>query len=171
MSFRRLLGLALLSLALLWGFRNTATEALPHWAIGLYLLPVALILLFGAVASLARLDPQAAIEVARQETEQLAGLARAVAAQRAAYGGDDYLAAVAQRWDDMPQLVSDDVLHTYATVGTWDVIADRLRERFDGVVTSLEFSIAVRSPGDASVMGDLIARLRDGAAPAASRGG
>lgn len=92
---------ALLSLALLWGFRNTATEALPHWAIGLYLLPVALILLFGAVASLARLDPQAAIEVARQETEQLAGLARAVAAQRAAYGGDDYLAAVAQRWDDM----------------------------------------------------------------------
>jgi uncharacterized protein len=92
---------ALLSLVLLWGFRRKATEKLPRWAIGLYLAPIVLILLFGALADLARLDPQAAVEAVKQEAAQLADMARAVAAQRAAYGGDDYLAAVAQRWDDM----------------------------------------------------------------------
>jgi hypothetical protein len=32
----------------------------------------------------------------------------------------------AQRWEEMPQHISDDILHTYATVGTYDTIADRL---------------------------------------------
>jgi uncharacterized protein len=92
---------ALLSPVLLWGFRRKATEKLPRWAIGLYLVPVVLIFLFGALASLASLDPQAAVEAAKQETAQLADMARMVAAQRAAYGGGDYLAAIAQRWNDM----------------------------------------------------------------------
>lgn len=92
---------ALLSPVLLWGFRRKATAALPRWAIGLYLVPVVLIFLFGALASLASLDPQAAVEAARQEAAQLAEMARLIAAQRAAYGGDDYFVAVAQRGSDM----------------------------------------------------------------------
>jgi uncharacterized protein len=92
---------ALLSLALLWGFRRKATQKLPRWGIGLFLVPAVLMLLLGTLSGLARLDPQAAVEITKQETAQLAEMARMVAAQRAAYGGEDYLAAIAQRRDDM----------------------------------------------------------------------
>jgi len=73
----------------------------------------------------------------------------------------DELAALSrsQRWEEMPGRISDDVLHTFATIGTWDEIGERLRSRFEGVVGSVEFSIAVRSPADAEVMTGLIERL------------
>ena len=65
----------------------------------------------------------------------------------------------AQRWEDIPDLVTDDLHHTYVTVGTWDQIGDLLVERFGDVVTSIEFSIAARTPEDGEFMSSLIARL------------
>jgi probable F420-dependent oxidoreductase len=65
----------------------------------------------------------------------------------------------AQRWEELPALVDDDLLHTYVTVGTWDVIGDRLDERFGDVVTSIEFSINPRNSDEESFMRGLIARL------------
>ena len=41
----------------------------------------------------------------------------------------------AQRWEEMPQHITDDVLHTYVTVGTYDTIARKLCDRYRGVVT------------------------------------
>jgi hypothetical protein len=68
----------------------------------------------------------------------------------------------AQRWEEMPGRISDDVLGTYATIGTWDEIGERLRARFGSVVTSIEFSIAVRTPADADAMAGLIRQLSGG---------
>jgi hypothetical protein len=68
----------------------------------------------------------------------------------------------AQRWEEMPGRISDDVLHTIATVGTWDRIGDLLRERFEAVVDSIEFSIAVRTPAEGEVMTGLIQQLSGG---------
>jgi probable F420-dependent oxidoreductase len=65
----------------------------------------------------------------------------------------------AQRWEELPALVDDDLLHTYVTVGTWDVIGDRLAERFGDVVTSIEFSINPRNADEEAFMRSLIARL------------
>jgi probable F420-dependent oxidoreductase len=65
----------------------------------------------------------------------------------------------AQRWEELPALVDDDLLHTYVTVGTWDVIGDRLHERFGDVVTSIEFSINPRSADEEEFMRSLIAKL------------
>ncbi len=65
----------------------------------------------------------------------------------------------AQRWEELPALVDDDLLHTYVTVGTWDVIGDRLNERFGDVVTSIEFSINPRNADEESFMRSLISRL------------
>jgi probable F420-dependent oxidoreductase len=48
-------------------------------------------------------------------------------------------------WEKMPNYVSDAILDLYAVVATHDEIAAKLCERFAGVVTSCEFSIAVRS--------------------------
>src|SRR6185295_9051658 len=36
----------------------------------------------------------------------------------------------AQRWEEMPQHINDDVLETFVTVGTYDQIAKKLTERF-----------------------------------------
>jgi probable F420-dependent oxidoreductase len=47
----------------------------------------------------------------------------------------------AQRWEEMPQHITDDVLNLYATVGTYDVIADKLAERY-GVAPSVIASYA-----------------------------
>ncbi len=54
----------------------------------------------------------------------------------------------AQRWEEMPQHITDDILHTYVTVGTYDEIARKLCDRYGGVVTHCEFSIPVRNAAD-----------------------
>ena len=54
----------------------------------------------------------------------------------------------AQRWEEMPQHINDDVLHTFVTIATYDQIAKRLTERYGDVVTHCEFSIAVKTAKD-----------------------
>jgi probable F420-dependent oxidoreductase len=68
--------------------------------------------------------------------------------------------ARAQRWEEMPQFIDDDALHTYAIVGTWDDIADRLRARYAPVVTHVEFSVAVASADDRARLTTMVDRLR-----------
>jgi probable F420-dependent oxidoreductase len=64
----------------------------------------------------------------------------------------------AQRWEELPPLVDDDVLHTFVTIGTYDQIGRRLHERFGAVVTHCEFSVAV---GDDADRAALAAMVRD----------
>jgi probable F420-dependent oxidoreductase len=67
--------------------------------------------------------------------------------------------ARAQRWEEMPAFISDDILHTYATVGIWDEIADKLRARYGHIVTHAEFSIAVASSSDQARLMKMVDRL------------
>jgi probable F420-dependent oxidoreductase len=66
----------------------------------------------------------------------------------------------AQRWDELPGLVDDEMFHTVATVGTYDEIADKLRERYEGRVDRIEFSIPVNQPDDLSTLQSLLAAIR-----------
>lgn len=66
----------------------------------------------------------------------------------------------ARRWEELPGLVTDELLHTYVTVATWDRIGERLRQRFSDVVTRIEFSIAVRCAADRQFMSRLIDEMR-----------
>lgn len=61
----------------------------------------------------------------------------------------------AQRWEEMPQHIDDDVLHTFVTIGTYDQIAEKLIHRFGTVVTHCEFSIAVKTDADKERLRDL----------------
>jgi alkanesulfonate monooxygenase SsuD/methylene tetrahydromethanopterin reductase-like flavin-dependent oxidoreductase (luciferase family) len=61
----------------------------------------------------------------------------------------------AQRWEEMPRYISDDILHTFVTVGTYDQIARRLLDRYSGVVTHCEFSIPVNGAADKDRLRDL----------------
>jgi probable F420-dependent oxidoreductase len=76
----------------------------------------------------------------------------------------------AQRWEELPPLIDDDVLHTFVTVGTYDTIADALHRRFGSVVTDCEFSVAVASDADRDALAGMVAGLRgrDDAAARAS---
>ena len=66
----------------------------------------------------------------------------------------------AQRWEELPGLVHDEMLHTVATVGTYDEIAGKLNERFADRVDRLEFSVPVNGPADAEAFRAILAELR-----------
>lgn len=66
----------------------------------------------------------------------------------------------AQRWEDMPAKISDDILHTYATVGTYDQIGERLVQRYGGLVSDIEFSIPCTTAQDRETLSGLLAQLR-----------
>ena len=58
----------------------------------------------------------------------------------------------AQRWEEMPPHISDEVLETFVTIGTYDTIAAKLLERFGGCITDCEFSIAVKTEADKEIL-------------------
>ena len=66
----------------------------------------------------------------------------------------------AQRWEEMPARITDEVLHTYATVGTYDEIGGKLVERYGGIVSDIEFSIPCASAAEQATMRNLIRQLR-----------
>jgi probable F420-dependent oxidoreductase len=66
----------------------------------------------------------------------------------------------AQRWDEMPPLISDDILNKFAVVGTYDQIVERMRERASGLATSAEFSIPTTCDEDYECLADLIKQLK-----------
>ena len=66
----------------------------------------------------------------------------------------------AQRWEEMPALVSDEMLDTYAVSGTHDEIAGKLKARYGALATHLEFTMPLAAPADADTLRSLIAELR-----------
>jgi hypothetical protein len=66
----------------------------------------------------------------------------------------------AQRWEEMPQHIDDDVLHRFVTIATYDRIARALCDRYGHVVTHCEFSIAVKGEHDRATLRDLAKDIR-----------
>lgn len=64
-----------------------------------------------------------------------------------------------QRWDELPGLVDDEMLHTVATIATHDRIADALNERYSSRMTRIEFSTPVTNDDEAEVLRSILARL------------
>ena len=68
----------------------------------------------------------------------------------------------AQRWEEMAGLVSDEMLDTYAVIGTYDEIAGKLQARFGGLATALQFAIPLAGARDEAVLRGLLDALRPG---------
>ncbi|MCB0991889.1 MAG: TIGR03617 family F420-dependent LLM class oxidoreductase [Acidimicrobiales bacterium] len=64
-----------------------------------------------------------------------------------------------KRWDELPGLVSDEMLNTVATIGTYDEIAAKLNERYANRVDRIEFSIPVETPDDAERFRSILADI------------
>ena len=74
-----------------------------------------------------------------------------------------------QRWEEMPDRITDEVLNLYATVGTYDEIGDKLQARYGSVVTNIEFSIPSETPAERDTMRALLRKLQGGAPPHAMK--
>jgi len=68
--------------------------------------------------------------------------------------------ARAQRWEEMPALVDDAMLDTYAVIGTYAEIAEKLRARYSGLATHLEFTMALATPGEVDAPRAILAELK-----------
>lgn len=66
----------------------------------------------------------------------------------------------AQRWEEMPGFISDEMLDHYAVIGTHAEIAQRLNDRFGKVASHLEFAIPIAGDTDKATLGDLLKSLR-----------
>jgi hypothetical protein len=51
-------------------------------------------------------------------------------------------------WASMPKLISDEMLDVYAVSGTYDNIADKMLERFDGLLDRVAFYIPYKAAFD-----------------------
>jgi probable F420-dependent oxidoreductase len=65
-----------------------------------------------------------------------------------------------QRWEELPQHITDEILDAFVVIGTYDDISDKLHERYGNVVTNVEFSVAVRTPADRDALMNIVSSLQ-----------
>lgn len=115
-------------------------------------------------------DKTALADVARTVRERV-GFYLSTPAYQAAFDVHDWTdeaeqaAALskAQRWDEISAIVSDEMLHTIATVGTYDQIGGLLAERYGPHIDRIEFSIPVNTPGDGEQLSAILVELGEAA--------
>jgi probable F420-dependent oxidoreductase len=65
------------------------------------------------------------------------------------------------RWEEMPALVSDEMLETIAVVAPHDSVAAECRRRYADAATAIEFGIPLRTNEDRALLTDLVRELHD----------
>ncbi len=65
-----------------------------------------------------------------------------------------------QRWGEMEQHVTDEMVHEIAVVAPYDTIAEAVATRYAGVCDTVEFSIPVESPDDEILLAEMVAEIR-----------
>ena len=64
------------------------------------------------------------------------------------------------RWAEMADEITDEMLDEFAIVCTYDELAPRLKQRYFGVVSTLDFGFAIRGPDDQERMRWLVQELQ-----------
>jgi alkanesulfonate monooxygenase SsuD/methylene tetrahydromethanopterin reductase-like flavin-dependent oxidoreductase (luciferase family) len=67
--------------------------------------------------------------------------------------------SVQQKWRDMAQLVTEEMVHAFAAVGTYRDIAATIKKRFAGV-SRLSFDMPVRSEQDRGTLKEIVQDLK-----------
>ncbi len=71
-----------------------------------------------------------------------------------------------QRWEELPRMISDDILEKFVVIGTHDEIGRKLVDRYGRLITDIEFSIAVNDDEDREALRKLARDIQgDEAAP------
>lgn len=101
----------LVALALLL-FRHWEPSRLLKWGVMFFVLPAAMLLALGGLASLAQQDPASAAEMEQSLATQASIMNGALEAQREAFGSGSYGQAVARRIDDLSFMLTHVVMVT-----------------------------------------------------------
>jgi hypothetical protein len=64
-----------------------------------------------------------------------------------------------QKWSEMPKLVTEEMVHAFAAVGTYNDIAAVMKKRFAGI-NRLDFEIPIRGDRERGVVREVIQQLR-----------
>ena len=82
-----------------------------------------------------------------------------------AHGWEDtaarlYRMSVDNRWGEMPAQITDDMLETFAVVGTYDEIVDKLKAAHGDYATSISFDIATPTGEEEEMLAGMVAELQ-----------
>ncbi|MEE9285967.1 MAG: TIGR03617 family F420-dependent LLM class oxidoreductase [Dehalococcoidia bacterium] len=64
------------------------------------------------------------------------------------------------KWDEMGELITDEMVDEFATLGTYDEIAGKIKAKWGGVSTRMGFAMPVRGPEDEERLKSILAELR-----------
>jgi len=64
------------------------------------------------------------------------------------------------KWPEMGKLITDDMLREFAVIGTYDEPVPKIKERFSGLVTTLDFGFGVRTPEDHERLAFIVQELK-----------
>ncbi len=68
--------------------------------------------------------------------------------------------SVTNKWDEMPKLITDDIVKEFVVVATFDNVVEKMRERYGGIVNAIDFSEYSKVIEDPDVMKHLIKELQ-----------
>lgn len=72
-----------------------------------------------------------------------------------------YRMSVDNRWGEMPGQITDDMLETFAVVGTHDEIVDKLKQAHGDYATSISFDIPTATGEDEEMLAGMITELHE----------
>jgi len=64
------------------------------------------------------------------------------------------------KWPEMAQSITDEMLEQFAIIGTYDELVPKIKERYAGVVTTLDFGFGVRSPDEHERLAFIVSELK-----------
>ena len=64
------------------------------------------------------------------------------------------------KWPEMAAAITDEMLDEFAIVGTYDELVPKLKERYLGVVSTLDFGFGIRGPEDMERLAYLVQELK-----------
>jgi alkanesulfonate monooxygenase SsuD/methylene tetrahydromethanopterin reductase-like flavin-dependent oxidoreductase (luciferase family) len=64
------------------------------------------------------------------------------------------------KWQEMMNLITDDMLDEFAIIGTYDEVAPKIKERWGNVATTMFLAIGPQIWQDEKELGDLVEALR-----------
>jgi probable F420-dependent oxidoreductase len=64
------------------------------------------------------------------------------------------------KWGEMGQAITDEMLEEFAVIGTYDELVPKIKERYQGVVTTLDFNFGLRGPSDFDRVAQIVKELK-----------
>jgi len=64
------------------------------------------------------------------------------------------------KWDDMVGLISDEMMEEFCVIGTWDELPAKMREKFAGINTQVNFGADPKNPDEEAQIKEIVASLK-----------